>query len=80
MLVSCGKVLLRGSPRPFVLLQRQPAAAATAVPGTGGERFEQRRGMARGRNYYVRGASNKDDISQEARDLLLNQRLVICIL
>jgi hypothetical protein len=71
MLGSCGKaLLLRGGPRPFILLQRQPAAAD---PGSGTP-FEQRRGMARGRNYYVRGASNKDDISQEARDLLLNQR------
>jgi hypothetical protein len=72
MLGSCGKaLLLRGSPRPFILLQRQPAVVA--APGSG-TLFEQRRGMARGRNYYVRGASNKDDISQEARDLLLNQR------
>jgi hypothetical protein len=71
MLGSCGKaLLLRGGPRPFILLQRQPAAAAP----DSGTLFEQRRGMARGRNYYVRGASNKDDISQEARDLLLNQR------
>jgi hypothetical protein len=71
MLGSCGKaLLLRGGPRPFILLRLQPAAAA---PGSGAL-LEQRRGMARGRNYYVRGASNKDDISQEARDLLLNQR------
>jgi hypothetical protein len=73
MLGSCGKaLLLRGGPRPFILLPLQPAVAA-AAPGSG-TLFEQRRGMARGRNYYVRGASNKDDISQEARDLLLNQR------
>jgi hypothetical protein len=71
MLGSCGKaLLLRGGPRPYILLRQQPAAA---VP-VSGTQFEQRRGMARGRNYYVRGASNKDDISQEARDLLLNQR------
>ncbi len=74
MLGSCGKaLLLRGSPRPFILLRQQPAAVAAAAPGSGTQ-LEQRRGMARGRNYYVRGASNKDDISQEARDLLLNQR------
>lgn len=35
---------------------------------------QQARGMARGRNHYLRGASNKDDISPEARDLLINQR------
>ncbi len=75
MLGSCGKaLLLRGGPRPFILLRQQPAAVAEAAPGSSGTPFEQRRGMARGRNYYVRGASNKDDISQEARDLLLNQR------
>jgi hypothetical protein len=74
MLGSCGKaLLLRGGPRPFILLRQQPAAVAAAAAGSG-TLFEQRRGMARGRNYYVRGASNKDDISQEARDLLLNQR------
>ena len=30
--------------------------------------------MARGRNYYVKGASNKQDISPEARELLRNKK------
>ena len=37
---------------------------------------EQRRGMARGRNYYIKGASQKQDISEEARELLRNRRCV----
>lgn len=35
---------------------------------------QQRRGMARGRNYYIKGGSNKQDISEETRDLLKNAK------
>ena len=33
--------------------------------------------MARGRNYYIKGASQKQQISEEARELLKNRRQVI---
>ena len=35
---------------------------------------QQRRGMARGRNFYIRGASNKQEISEETKELLKNAR------
>jgi hypothetical protein len=35
---------------------------------------QQYRGMARGRNYYLKGASNKQDISEEAKHLLKHAR------
>merc|ERR1719481_936053 len=36
--------------------------------------MEQRRGMARGRNFYIKGAANKQDISEETKDLLRNAK------
>ena len=36
--------------------------------------YIQSRCMARGRNYYLKGASKKTGISPEARDLLVNMR------
>jgi len=35
---------------------------------------QQYRGMARGRNYYLKNASNKQDISEETKELLKNAR------
>lgn len=36
--------------------------------------IQHQRGMARGRNYYLRGGSNKQEMSQETRELLRNAR------
>ena len=54
----------------FLQLFSLPEQCASSVK-------EQRRGMARGRNYYIKGASQKQQISEEARELLKNRRQVI---
>ena len=51
------------------MVLRQGAARPIVVM-----QLEHKRGMARGRNHYLKGASNNDEISPEARDLLINQR------
>jgi hypothetical protein len=76
MLACGGKIFLRGSSTQPLLIQRLllPATQDRSLVPAAPVGLEQRRGMARGRNYYLKGASNKDEISPEARDLLINQR------
>jgi len=63
------------------LLRMDPAAAlapasdrANIVLDRFSQRQQQSRGMARGRYYYIKGASNKQDLSEETRDLLKNAK------
>ena len=64
---------MRAFPRidPAALMLPEQSLLLEQCPAAG---LDQRRGMARGRNYYIKGASNKQDISREARELLENAR------
>jgi len=68
---------LRLEPAAALALRLEPAAVNQCLLGgqlKADTIADQKRGMARGRNYYVKGASNKQDISPEARELLRNKK------